>query len=246
MLNEVIHIAREAGRIILTYYNEDIQVIQKEDESPLTQADLAADKYIVANLKELTPEIPIISEETGIPEYSIRKDWSKFWLVDPLDGTKEFIKRNGEFTVNIALIDNGEPVMGVIYVPVQDLIYSSQKGSGSWKIQSQGTPIQIYSKQTDKTQPFSIVESRSHGSPESEEWIEKHPINNRVKAGSSLKFCLVAEGKVDVYPRIGPTREWDVAAGDCIYRNSAIEGQHASTLQYNKEDFRNPNFIIGF
>lgn len=247
-LNDIIDIAHEAGEATLEYYDEDYTVFQKDDDSPLTKADLAAHHVIFEALKELTPEIPVISEEGGIPSYDERKKWERFWIVDPLDGTKEFIKHNGEFTINIALIDAGEPVLGVVYVPAKEITYYAEKGKGSFKQQDGQEPQRIFSEPADKEQPLTIVESRSHASKETEQYLEEEgvKVGERIPAGSSLKFCLVAEGKADIYPRLGPTMEWDVAAGDCVYRNSAPEGQHKSTLSYNKENLRNKEFVIGW
>ncbi len=248
MIKKVIKIAKEAGCKILEYYSQDIEVDFKEDNSPLTKADLASHHIIVNGIQELTPDIPIISEESGVPEYSIRKNWPEFWMVDPLDGTKEFIKRNGEFTVNIALIRRGEPILGVVYIPVLDVLYYAEKGKNAFKENGNENPVQIFSERADKTKPLSMIESRTHSSQELEDFLRKEKLNiiGRVKSGSSLKICLVAEGAADFYPRFTPTMEWDVAAGDCIYRNSAKEGTHPSEINYNKENLLNKPFIFGF
>lgn len=248
MIEEIIKIAKQAGVNILEYYDEEIEVTHKDDESPLTKADLAAHHEIVNGLRSIDSETPIISEESGVPEYEERKDWNRFWIVDPLDGTKEFIKKNGEFTVNIALIENGEPILGVVYTPAMELTYYAEKGKGAFKQNGTQEPERIFSERADKSKPLSMIESRSHGSSELEEYLEKENLNivKRIKSGSSLKICLVAEGKADFYPRMAPTMEWDVAAGDCVYRNSAKNGQHPSELSYNKENLLNPSFILGF
>lgn len=248
MIDLIIDLAKEAGLKILEFYNEDIEVSLKEDASPLTKADLTAHHIIVNGLKELTADIPIISEESGVPEYTERVNWSKFWIVDPLDGTKEFIKRNGEFTVNIALIDNGEPILGVVYAPAIDLLYYGEKGKGSYKKEGNFAASRIFSERSSKSDELSLIESRSHGSKELEDYLLKEglTITKRVKSGSSLKICLVAEGAADIYPRLAPTMEWDVAAGDCIYRNSARKGIHPSMLKYNKVSLLNNSFIMGF
>ncbi len=248
MIEEVIKIAKQAGVKILEYYNDEIEVTHKDDESPLTKADLAAHLEIINGLRSLDSKTPIISEESGAPDYEDRKNWSRFWIVDPLDGTKEFIKKNGEFTVNIALIEHGEPVLGVVHTPAMDLTYYAEKGKGSYKQNGNGIPVRIFSERADKSKPLSMIESRSHGSTELEEFLEKENLNivERIKSGSSLKICLVAEGKADFYPRMAPTMEWDVAAGDCVFRNSARIGQHPSELVYNKENLLNPSFILGF
>lgn len=248
LYNKVIETAREAGIEIMKFYLHEISVHYKSDDSPITQADLAAHHLIVDALKGLDLETPVISEESGVPNYKERRNWAKFWLVDPLDGTKEFIKKNGEFTVNIALIENGKPVFGVVYAPALDVIYYGQKDLGSFKIQGDEAPKQIFSEKASKEKPLSIIESRTHGSDELEKYLndEHILIKERIKSGSSLKFCLVAEGKADIYPRLAPTMEWDVAAGDAVYRYSAKQGVHESGIQYNKENLLNPSFIIGF
>ncbi|GAB5409679.1 MAG: 3'(2'),5'-bisphosphate nucleotidase CysQ [Balneolaceae bacterium] len=248
MTNTIIELAKKAGVKILEFYTEEIEVTTKKDESPLTKADLAAHHIIVDGLKALTPSIPIISEETGVPPFSERKSWDKFWIIDPLDGTKEFIKKNGEFTVNIALIDKGEPVLGVVFAPAMDLLYFAEKGKGAFKQEGNTKIVQIFSNRSSKTDELSLIESRSHGSQELEDYLQREGLNvtKRVKSGSSLKICLVADGTADIYPRLAPTMEWDVAAGDCVYRNSAKEGTHPSELQYNKENLLNNSFVLGF
>lgn len=248
MIQEIIKTAEEAGQVILTYYvKEDIKVYEKDDESPLTKADLAAHHIILSALSAIDPGTPVISEESGVPDYEVRKHWQKFWIVDPLDGTKEFIKKNGEFTVNIALIDQGEPVLGVVYAPAKNLLYYATKQDGAYKIEKDEKARRIYSEAADTSKPVSVIQSRSHGSDTLKDELSEKGIviQNSVKAGSSLKFCLLAEGKADIYPRMGPTMEWDVAAGDCVYRNSAKKGQHSSPLTYNKPDLKNEGFIIG-
>lgn len=243
MIEKIINIAKEAGKETLKYYNDNMKIEYKDDKSPLTEADLASHNKIVNFLKELTPNIPIISEEGQIPEYNIRKKWMKYWLIDPLDGTKEFIKRNGEYTINIALIIENKPVLGVIYVPVKDVLYYAEKGKGSFKIEN-GKESRIVANKIDKNKPLTIVESRSHPSKELEEYLKTINVKKRVQAGSSLKFCLVAEGKADIYPRMGPTMEWDTGAGDCIFRYATKNGENYSPIKYNKRDMKNENFII--
>ena len=247
IIQEIIETARKAGEAILEFYRDDIEVTSKDDDSPLTKADLAAHNVIIEALAELDPETPVISEESGVPDYSVRKEWDKFWIVDPLDGTKEFIKKNGEFTVNIALVEQGKPTLGVVYLPAKDVLYYATEQEGAFKIDGEGNKKRIYSTAADKSQPLKVMQSRSHGSDTLQEELSEYgiTIGDTVKAGSSLKFCLVAEGKADIYPRMGPTMEWDVAAGDCVFRNSAEKGQHDSPLKYNKENLLNDGFIIG-
>lgn len=247
MIENIVETARRAGEATLEYYTEDIEVETKDDDSPLTKADLAAHHIIVEDLKKLDPDTPIISEEGGLPDFEERKSWNRFWIVDPLDGTKEFIKKNGEFTINIALIEDGEPVLGVVYVPAKKVTYFGSKQDGSFKQEESGEPVRIYSNKADTSSPLKVVCSRSHGSSDLEEQLAERGIKVKeaIPAGSSIKFCLVAEGKADLYPRMGPTMEWDVAAGDCVFRNSAKEGQHSSPLNYNKPSLKNEGFIIG-
>lgn len=247
MIQRVIETAREAGDKILSYYSEEITVFEKDDNSPLTKADLAAHHIIVDALTKIDPETPIISEESGVPSYESRKSWTRFWIVDPLDGTKEFIKKNDEFTVNIALIEDGEPILGVLYIPAKKELFYAEKGKGSFMISDGTEPKQIFSSPADKSKPLKVAASRSHQSRSLKVDLKKQGIKIKelIAAGSSLKFCLVAQGIADIYPRTGPTMEWDVAAGDCIYRNSAKEGQHVSPLSYNKPDLKNEGFLIG-
>ena len=238
-------IAQKAGFAILAHYAPDVTSTAKADGSPLTLADSAAHEVIVDELRLWNPAVPIISEEAQIAPYDERRHWNEFWLVDPLDGTKEFLSHNGEFTVNIALIRDGEPALGVVYAPALDVMYTAGKGLGAWKTGKSGTPIRIFHEAPDLNDPLVVIESRSHGSAALEAYLKTISVEKRVQLGSSLKFCLVAEGGADIYPRLGPTMEWDVAAGDCIFRNSAREGQHASPLTYNKPDLRNASFVLG-
>jgi 3'(2'), 5'-bisphosphate nucleotidase len=240
-------IAVRAGDAALEIYrSQDAWVKEKSDGSPLTQADMASEQVIGAALRPLDPSIPYLSEESAHIRYATRREWRRFWLVDPLDGTKEFIKRTHEFTINIALIEDGEPVLGVIVAPAVGAVYYASKYQGAWKEQDSGQPKRLRSRLADVGGPLRIVESVSHPSPELEQFLESFQISNRLKIGSSLKFCLLAEGTADLYPRLGPTMEWDVAAGDCIYRYSAADGTpHPSPLTYNKESLRNDRFVIG-
>lgn len=248
-LEEVAAIAVEAGRLTLKH-RRNPQIAEKGDHagdtSPVTDADLASNQYITEHLTMLDPQIPIISEETASADYELRKNWPRFWLVDPLDGTKEFVKGSDEFTVNIALIDNLEPTLGVIYLPAQDLLYYAETGRGSWKQHSTDSPVQIFSAPPNLSDGLTVVESKSHPSAELEDYLKDLPIKERITAGSSLKFCLVAEGRADIYPRMNPTMEWDVAAGDCIYRNSGKGRPRRSSLTYNKATLKNDSFVIGF
>ncbi len=247
MFKDILALARQAGVKILEFYDEPIQVHAKSDQSPLTLADLAAHRVIVNGLENISPDIPVISEEGGIPAYEVRKEWSKFWLVDPLDGTKEFINKNGEFTVNIALIEAGKPVFGVVYVPVSGVCYYGAKGEGSFKSYQEGNEQRIFSDKPDLSKPVTIVSSRSHGNDRMDELLRMEGIEpgRKLIAGSSLKFCLVAEGIADIYPRFGPTMEWDTAAGDAVFRYSGRKSDRSSALKYNKESLLNGEFMVG-
>jgi 3'(2'), 5'-bisphosphate nucleotidase len=244
--SSVVALTRQAGHATMTYYGDAAgDVREKSDQSPVTLADEAAHGILVQGLRELDPDIPVVSEEGEIASFDTRRGWRRFWLVDPLDGTKEFIKRRAEFTVNVALIDNGEPVLGVVLAPALDLLYWAVKGGGAWREEKSAAAQRIYSTTPAPGTPLTVVESLSHPSPELEEYLRTIPVAQRVKAGSSLKFCWVAEGRADVYPRLGPTMEWDVAAGDCVYRQSGRNGERSSPLTYNKPDLRNASFVIG-
>jgi len=237
---------RAATAAVEIYRRQDAWIEQKADGSPLTEADMASERIINAELPPVDPSIPYLSEESAPPSYETRRGWRRFWLVDPLDGTKEFIKRTDEFTVNIALIEDGEPVLGVIAAPALGVVYSGSKYHGAWKERDGEAPERLRSHLADPTQPLRVVESASHPSPELERFLNGFQVAERLKIGSSLKFCLLADGSADLYPRLGPTMEWDVAAGDCIYRYSAEgESPHPSPLTYNKESLRNDRFVLG-
>ena len=243
----VVGLVREAGRATMTYYDApaSADVREKEDRSPVTLADEVAHGILVEGLRRIDPATPVVSEEAAAADFETRRAWRRFWLVDPLDGTKEFIKRRAEFTVNVALIEEGEPVFGVVEAPALDLLYWAVKGGGAWREEKGAAAERIYSTVPEPGSPLTVVESLSHPSQELEEYLKTIPVAKRVKAGSSLKFCWVAEGRADIYPRLGPTMEWDVAAGDCVYRQSGRDGERPSPLRYNKPDLRNPSFVIG-
>ncbi|HEU5305661.1 MAG TPA: 3'(2'),5'-bisphosphate nucleotidase CysQ [Gemmatimonadales bacterium] len=240
-------LAGEAGRATMRYYDGSVEagVREKDDCSPVTLADEVAHDILLTGLRRLDPATPVVSEEAAVASFEIRQGWRRFWLVDPLDGTKEFIKRRAEFTINVALIEDGEPVFGIVLAPALDLLYWAVKGEGSWRQEGSGPAERIYSSAPAPGTPLTVVESLSHPSPELEEYLQTIPVGRRVKAGSSLKFCWVAEGRADIYPRLGPTMEWDVAAGDCVYRQSGRHGERRSPLRYNKPDLRNASFVIG-
>jgi 3'(2'), 5'-bisphosphate nucleotidase len=244
-LDAVRAIAIDAGARILDVYERSIQVDLKKDGSPLTAADAASHALIVERLTALTPAIPILSEESSEAEVAARQSWPRFWLVDPLDGTKEFINRNGEFTVNIALIDGHAPVLGVVYVPVLGTIYSACRGLGAFKQKAEQPARPMRVRPYGGAKPI-VVASRSHAGPETEAFLESIGPHDVVSMGSSLKLCLVAEGAADVYPRLGPTMEWDTAAAQCVVecaggRVTDVEG---NALTYNKHSLLNPWFIV--
>ena len=243
-------IARQAGDAILEIYKTDFDVTTKADTSPLTEADLASQRRI-AELARLTPEIPLLSEESAEVPYATRRTWRSFWLVDPLDGTKEFVKRNGEFTVNIALIEGGRPVLGVVHAPDLNLTYAAADGHGAsrWEGDAEPEPIRTSAPESGR---LTVVASRSHSNEASERFLERlrrdHPVDLTSK-GSSLKICLVAEGSAHLYPRIGPTMEWDTAAAQVILEEAGgvmIRLDGGGPLRYNKEDLRNPHFVVAY
>ena len=251
-LQPVCNISIEAGLIINTYYKSNNDIFFKEDRSPLTEADLASNKFIIDSLSELNSSIPILSEESLV-DWDLRKNWSRYWLIDPLDGTKEFINKNGEFTVNIALIENNEPILGVIYAPALSVLYYASKNNGSYKlscdqtIDSLSDSTKILTNHKNSSDHFYVFKSRSHSNEEFENWI-KNNVNNYelIQKGSSIKFCEMAEGKADLYPRCGPTSEWDIAAGHIILVEAGGEIKSIDDkkiLYNNKESIINPHFI---
>jgi 3'(2'), 5'-bisphosphate nucleotidase len=251
-LMPLLEAAREAGAAILEVYGRDFEVDYKEDQSPLTEADKASNEVIMKFLRSGHPDVPVISEENKQLEYGERRNWSRFWLVDPLDGTKEFIKRNGQFTVNIALVENGEPVIGVVHRPVTATSYVGVRGEGAWRIAGAADPVRIkggphYADQA----AVRVVASRSHLTPEVEQFVEGLRDAGKtvdfLSAGSSLKLCLVAEGAADVYPRFGPTMEWDTGAAHAVAAaagRSVLDAETRKPLRYNKENLLNPYFIV--
>lgn len=242
-------IAEDAGKLIMTIYQRDFAVYDKNDASPLTEADLVAHRHILAALTELTPEIPVLSEESSAIDGDTRCAWSRYWLVDPLDGTKEFIKKNGEFTINIALVENGAPVLGVVHAPALGVSYFGICGSGAFKATGGNAvePIQVVTPPAGE-RAWRIVGSRSHSSPDFEAFMNRMPGAELVSMGSSLKLCLVAEGAADLYPRLGPTSEWDTAAAHaivCAAGGVVLTWPELEPLCYNKKSdtLLNPFFI---
>jgi len=251
-IDPLLALAERAGEAILEVYGTEFAVDVKEDDSPLTEADRRANAVIVAGLSERHPEIPVISEENQAVPYEVRRHWGRFWLVDPLDGTKEFVKRNGEFTVNIALVEQGRPVFGIVHQPVGGALYWGGEGIGAWKRVGGGSATSLeggaHYSQKDKVV---VVASRSHLTDEVSRFVgalsEAGKEVEFLSAGSSLKLCLVAEGAADVYPRLGPTMEWDTAAAHAVAIQAGRQVRrhdNGEELVYNKEDLLNPHFVV--
>jgi 3'(2'), 5'-bisphosphate nucleotidase len=249
-LESVINIAKAAGDAIMQIYSTDFDVTRKEDNSPLTQADLAAHTLICDALNKLTPNLPILSEESELIDYESRKEWRQYWLIDPLDGTREFIKRNGEFSVNIAFIDGHKPVLGVVYAPVTELLYFASQGHGAYKQVKSSLAQKIMTKSSN-IQHLTIAGSRSHSNEKTQKFLRNLESESGCKLelismGSSLKSCLVAEGLADVYPRLGPTSEWDTAAAHCILIEAGgdvVDVSGNRLLYNNKQSLLNPDFF---
>jgi 3'(2'), 5'-bisphosphate nucleotidase len=249
-LEAVITIAKQAGAEIMQVYATDFDVENKSDNSPLTKADMAAHQVIVKALKQLTPEIPVLSEESEHISAEERNSWPLYWLIDPLDGTREFVKRNGEFTVNIALIQENVSVLGVVYAPVTELLYYAVAGQGAFKQIKHHAPYQIHTKSLN-IERVVVAGSRSHSDHKLQQFLTNMHIKTGatpelIHMGSSLKICLVADGAVDVYPRIGPTSEWDTAAAHCVLTEAGgdIVDISGRSLRYNtKQSLLNPNFF---
>jgi 3'(2'), 5'-bisphosphate nucleotidase len=239
-------IALEAGRLLLQERQALGEVRKKSDNSPVTDADIKADSLVRGRLSRAYSGIPIISEEAPVPPYSERKGWREFWLVDALDGTKEFINGLDEYTVNIALIRDGIPVAGIVHGPSKNLVYSGSSDGGSWRWKlEEPAPVRIFSAAPPAGEALDIVESRSHPSAELENYLKQVKVRRRIQSGSSLKFGLLADGTAQLYPRLGPTMEWDVAAGDAVFRYSGRNAPRKSPLRYNQESLKIPSFIVG-
>ncbi len=270
-LDDVVKIAVEAGREVMKIYERDFNVEYKEDASPLTEADLHANEIICSGLKRVWPQIPILSEENREIPYEERREWEFFWCIDPIDGTKEFIKKSGEFTINIALVHKDTPVLGVVFAPAIGTIYYSKRGSGAWRASvdeewslKEGSkkrlPLVVSDSKGAGKEGLVVVASKSHLNEETEMFIASlEEVNGRVvriSKGSSLKLLMVAEGTADIYPRLGPTMEWDTAAADAVVRESGkrvlnadgvvdakgLEGSRP--LSYNKRNLLNPWFVV--
>ncbi|WP_110687760.1 3'(2'),5'-bisphosphate nucleotidase CysQ [Salinicola aestuarinus] len=240
---------KTAGDIVLDIYHRDFDVETKADASPLTEADLAAHRALVTLLETVEPSLPLLSEESESVDYAERASWSRYWLIDPLDGTKEFIKRNGEFTLNVALIEDGVPIFGIVHAPVLGITWWGEQGVGAWKsIDGERLPIAPRPLPVADGDTWRVVGSRSHGSEAFEAFCAGLPAHERVSMGSSIKLCLVAEGQADLYPRLAPTCEWDTAAAQAVVTASGGEVLDANTLaplRCNRgESLLNPFFIV--
>ncbi|HGY1011591.1 TPA: 3'(2'),5'-bisphosphate nucleotidase CysQ [Aeromonas salmonicida] len=248
-ISELEPIARAAGDTIMAIYSQPFTVEYKGDESPLTAADKGAHEVIVQALAGLTPDIPVLSEESGPEVMGLRHGWSRYWLVDPLDGTKEFVSRNGEFTVNIALIEDGKPLWGLVYAPVLDRLWYGGKGMGAWRV-ADGKREAIQTLPHQEGAPWRVVGSRNHLSRETLDYLARFGDIERgeielVSMGSSLKFCIIAEGGAELYPRLAPTCEWDTAAAQAVLEGAggSVTRLDGSPLAYNKPDILNPWFV---
>ncbi|WNO09367.1 3'(2'),5'-bisphosphate nucleotidase CysQ [Teredinibacter sp. KSP-S5-2] len=258
LLTQVSELCKAAGKAALHVYNRpngELDVATKADQSPVTEADLASNAVLVEGLERILPGVPILSEEIEYPDFSIRSQWSCYWLIDPLDGTKEFINRNGEFTINVALIQEQKAVLGVVYAPVLDVSYMGLAGQGAWKQISEGSEqllsVRPLAGRGSAENPVEIVASRRHGAEAVEQLIERLCSRfgevDAKSMGSSLKLCLVAEGKADIYPRLAPTCEWDTAAAQAVVEAAGgiVLDNQLNQLKYNaKEELLNPHFYV--
>jgi len=247
LVSGVVTLAESAGAAIMEVYRSgDVVVTDKADHSPLTQADLAAHRVIAEGLAKLAPGIPVLSEESSVAPFAERSGWARFWLVDPLDGTKEFIKRNGEFTVNIALIEEGTPVLGVVHAPALGVSYYAARGAGAFVQRGESVrPIRA-SRFPEGGGTIRVVASRSHRDARTEAVLARLGVHQCVSMGSSLKLCLVAEGEAHCYPRLGPTMEWDTAAAHAVVSQAGgtVCDLAGTELRYNKPDLHNPEFFV--
>ena len=247
-IKKLIKISKNAGDAIMDIYESEFDVNFKSDQSPLTKADILSNKIICESLKKITPDVPILSEESSDIPYHERSKWNQYWLIDPLDGTKEFIKKNGEFTTNIALIYENRPIFGMIHVPASNEIFWGSKEAGAYHLSGDSlSNKKKISVSKEKKDNLRIVSSRSHPSGGLKILLDKLEKFKLVSVGSSLKFCLIAKGEADCYPRLGPTCEWDTAAGEIIAESAGanVVNLENKTMKYNrKEDFLNPHFLV--
>jgi len=250
LFDGLLPLVARAGEEIMRVYASSFEVEQKDDDSPLTQADLASHRTLLAGLRALTPDVPVISEESSPPSYEVRRSWPRYWLVDPLDGTKEFVSRNGEFTVNVALIEGGRPVLGVVGVPALNRTFVGSVPERHAECRSSAGVARLHTRPLEPERPLVVVASRSHGGDRLEAFIaalrERFAVVERTPMGSSLKLCILAEGRADLYPRLGPTSEWDIAAAQAVLEaaGGAVWTFDRRPLGYNeKESFLNPEFV---
>jgi 3'(2'), 5'-bisphosphate nucleotidase len=251
LVEKIVEIAKDSGEAVLEIYSRDFEVEFKDDKSPLTEADKVSNEIICENLEKLYPEIPILSEENKTVPFETRKEWVEYWCIDPIDGTKEFIKKNDEFTINIALIRNGIPVLGVVYAPAIGKIYYAEEGKGAFLNGEKLEPKRV--------EKLRVVASKSHRTPETENFISELGNCDLVSKGSSLKLCMVASGEADIYPRIAPTMEWDTAAAHAVVLEAGKETyiysenispkeylakRNLEPMRYNKENLLNPYFVV--
>ena len=246
-IKKLIDVSKAAGHAIMDIYNTNFEVQSKKDETPITKADLISNKIICESLGKINPNIPILSEESSNISYSERSKWNDYWLVDPLDGTKEFIKKNDEFTTNIALIRNNAPVFGIIHIPATNQTYWGSVTGGSYYLEGDTYSERVKISVSHSQSNLRIVCSRSHPTGELEELLAKLDNYELVRTGSSIKFCLIANGNADCYPRLGPTSEWDTAAGEIIARSAGanIVSFDDKPLKYNlRNSYLNPHFLV--
>ena len=251
LFEDVRQLALRAGAAIMQVYAGEFTVTSKDDLTPVTEADLAAHRLIQAGLQALCPDLPVLSEEGADEPYSVRQGWRRYWLVDPLDGTREFVKRNGEFSVNIALVEGHDVALGVVHAPTLGVTYGAWRGGGAWKwTQDEDRPLRLQAR-TKAEKPLHVALSRSHGSSRMQAYLDAlqaaHGEAVCVRMGSALKSCLVAEGAADVYPRLGLTSEWDTAAAQCVVEQAGarMTDTAGARMRYNaKESLLNPEFLV--
>jgi len=252
MIQPVITLAREAGAAAMEVYHTNFETRRKADRSPVTEADLRSHRILVDGLRRLFPETPVLSEESSrLAPYEERIHWHEFWLVDPLDGTKEFLKRNGQFTVNVALVREGRPVAGVVYAPASEVLYYSTLEGEAFQVVGEESPARLARRRPPEGDTLVVVGSLSHPTPEMDVFLAEQRSRFRNvefrPMGSSLKICMVADGRADVYPRFGPTMEWDTAAAHAVANAAGCRLRHHDSdeeLRYNKEDLHNPWFVV--
>ena len=250
LIDALVSIVEDAGREIMRVYSTSFDVVAKADDSPLTQADLASHRSIKRALRQLTPDLPVLSEESTLPDFATRRAWRRYWLVDPLDGTKEFVSRNGEFTVNIALIEGHDATLGVVGVPALQTVYTGDAIAKRAECRDALGVRVVSGRAMDRDRELVVVASRSHGGERLEQYIgalsSRFTAVNRTPIGSSLKLCILADGRADFYPRLGPTSEWDIAAAHAVLQaaGGAVWSLDRAPLRYNtKESLLNPEFL---